>query len=125
MFEFHDCLNKKMPLHNNGSPIRNWLHAKDTASGIMSIINANVKNEIYNICGGYEQSNLETFQKVLSCYGITDIEKYTDLSYNREGQDLRYALNDDKLRKLGWAPTANFDLELKEITNYYKNNFIW
>jgi dTDP-glucose 4,6-dehydratase len=118
-------LNKKMPLHNNGSPIRNWLHAKDTASGIMSIINANVKNEIYNICGGYEQSNLETFQKVLSCYGITDIEKYTDLSYNREGQDLRYALNDDKLRKLGWAPTANFDLELKEITNYYKNNFIW
>jgi dTDP-glucose 4,6-dehydratase len=118
-------LNKKMPLHNNGSPIRNWLHAKDTASGIMAIIDANVKNEIYNICGGYEQSNLETFQKVLSCYGITDIEKYTDLSYNREGQDLRYALNDDKLRKLGWAPTANFDLELKEITNYYKNNFIW
>jgi dTDP-glucose 4,6-dehydratase len=118
-------LNKKMPLHNNGSPIRNWLHAKDTASGIMTIIDNNVKNEIYNICGGYEQSNLETFKKILNCYGINDIEKYIDFSYNREGQDLRYALNDDKLRNLGWKPAANFDDELTKITNYYKNNFIW
>jgi dTDP-glucose 4,6-dehydratase len=118
-------LNKKMPLHNNGSPIRNWLHAKDTASGVMTIIDNNIKNEIYNICGGYEQSNLETFKKILNCYGINDIEKYIDFSYNREGQDLRYALNDDKLRNLGWKPTANFDDELTKITNYYKNNFIW
>ena len=118
-------LNKKMPLHNNGSPIRNWLHAKDTASGVMTIIDNNVKNEIYNICGGYEQSNLETFKKILNCYGINDIEKYIDFSYNRDGQDLRYALNDDKLRNLGWKPTANFDDELTKITNYYKNNFIW
>lgn len=118
-------LNKKMPLHNNGSPIRNWLHAKDTASGVMTIIDNNIKNEIYNICGGYEQSNLETFKKILNCYGINDIEKYIDFSYNRDGQDLRYALNDDKLRNLGWKPTANFDDELTKITNYYKNNFIW
>ena len=118
-------LNKKMPLHNNGSPIRNWLHAKDTASGVITIIDNNVKNEIYNICGGYEQSNLETFKKILNCYGINDIEKYIDFSYNRDGQDLRYALNDDKLRNLGWKPTANFDDELTKITNYYKNNFIW
>jgi len=118
-------LNKKMPLHNNGSPIRNWLHAKDTANAILTIIDAGVKNEIYNICGGYEQSNLETFKKIISCYDINDIENYIDTSYNREGQDLRYALNDDKLRNLGWKPSINFDSELKEIINFYKNNFIW
>jgi len=52
-------------------------------------------------------------------------EKYLDLSISREGQDVRYALNDNKLRSLGWRPVCNFDQELKEITQFYKNNFIW
>jgi dTDP-glucose 4,6-dehydratase len=52
-------LNRKIPLHNNGTPIRNWLHAEDTANAIITIIKNNVKNEIYNICGGFEQSNLD------------------------------------------------------------------
>ena len=51
--------------------------------------------------------------------------KYLDLSYSRQGQDVRYALNDDKLRALGWEPKAIFDKELPEIVEYYKNNFIW
>ena len=41
------------------------------------------------------------------------------------GQDVRYSIDDTKLRKLGWKPTSNFDVELVEIVNYYKNNFIW
>jgi dTDP-glucose 4,6-dehydratase len=118
-------LNKKMPLHNNGSPIRNWLHAEDTANAILSIIDAGVRNEIYNICGGYEQSNLETFKKILTHYNIEDIENHIDLSYNREGQDVRYALDDSKLRNLGWSPKALFDDELQKIVDFYKNNFIW
>ena len=32
-------LDKKVPLHNNGTPIRNWLHAHDTARAIITIIN--------------------------------------------------------------------------------------
>jgi dTDP-D-glucose 4,6-dehydratase len=43
----------------------------------------------------------------------------------RPGQDLRYALNDDKIRNLGWAPICNFDYEIESIVKYYKNNFIW
>jgi dTDP-glucose 4,6-dehydratase len=49
-------LDKKVPLHNNGTPIRNWLHAHDTARAIVTIIKKGVKNEIYNIAGGFEQS---------------------------------------------------------------------
>ena len=38
-----------------------------------------------------------------------DLNKYVDLSYSRAGQDVRYALNDDKLRSLGWEPKVVFD----------------
>jgi dTDP-glucose 4,6-dehydratase len=120
-------LGRKIPLHNNGTPIRNWLHAEDTAMGIITIIEAGVKNEIYNICGGFEQTNIETVKKILkaSNLDIFDMEKYIDFSCNRPGQDVRYALDDSKLRSLGWKPVKVFDQELESIINYYNNKFIW
>jgi dTDP-glucose 4,6-dehydratase len=125
-------LGRKVPLHNNGTPIRNWLHAEDTARAIIKIIESGVENEIYNIAGGYEQSNYDTVQKVITEYFSTDelqfggsIDKYLDLSHSRVGQDVRYALDDSKLRALGWKPQAKFNEELKNIIEYYKNKFIW
>lgn len=120
-------LGKKIPLHNNGTPIRNWLHAEDTANAIITIIQNNVKNEIYNICGGFEQTNLETIKNIIKCYKNESInfDDYVDFSCNRSGQDVRYALDDSKLRKLGWSPSKKFDIELPNIVNYYKDKFIW
>jgi dTDP-glucose 4,6-dehydratase len=122
-------LGKKIPLHNNGTPIRNWLHAQDTANAITTIIESGVKNEIFNICGGFEQSNLDTIKKVLILYYEGEVgenfRQYLDFSYDRQGQDVRYALNDDKLRALGWEPSVDFNTELKYIIHYYKNKFIW
>ena len=120
-------LGKKIPLHNEGTPIRNWLHAKDTAEAVITIIESGVKNEIYNICGGYEQSNIDTIKKVLKWQLGDDINinDYLDFSYSRKGQDVRYALNDDKLRALGWEPKAKFDEEIPHIVIYYNKNFIW
>jgi len=119
--------NKKIKLHNKGEPIRNWLHSDDTASAVITLIEAGVRNEIYNVAGGFEQANIETVSKVLECYFGEKIEwnEYLDLSYVREGQDIRYALNDDKLRALGWSPKKRFDNEIEKIVEYYKNNFKW
>jgi dTDP-glucose 4,6-dehydratase len=119
-------LGKKIPLHNNGTPIRNWLHASDTAEAVITIIESGVQNEIYNIAGGFEQSNRDTVRKVIKEYNQDDdIEKYLDLSYYRVGQDVRYALDDSKLRALGWEPKAIFDEELPGIVDYYRHKFIW
>ena len=54
-----------------------------------------------------------------------DLTKYVDLSYSRAGQDVRYALNDDKLRSLGWKPKVIFDDIISPLTKYYKGTFIW
>ena len=125
-------LGKKIPLHNEGTPVRNWLHAYDTANAVTTIIeniDEDTINQIYNICGGFEQTNFDTVKKIITLYhsdpSKKEIYKYLDLSYSRIGQDIRYALNDDKLRMLGWEPKMEFDNELPNIINYYKNNFIW
>lgn len=120
-------LGKKIPLHDGGTPIRNWLHAQDTADAIITIINSGVKNQIYNICGGFEQNNLETVKKIciLNNKNIDELDDYVDFSLSRPGQDVRYALNDSKLQSLGWEPKKNFNDEIIKIVEYYKNKFIW
>ncbi len=121
-------LNRQIPLHNNGLPIRNWLHAKDTARAVLSVINSGVENEIFNVAGGFEQSNIDTVKKIIDCYfsyPIDDYEKYLNFEISRAGQDVRYGINDDKIRSLGWKPESVFDEEIKEIVEYYKKVFIW
>ena len=121
-------LNRKIPLHNQGTPVRNWLHAQDTASAVLKVIESNAVNEIFNVAGGFEQSNIETVKKVINCYFEKEFSHYDDfINFNleRPGQDLRYALNDDKIKKIGWAPTCNFDNEIVKIVEYYKGNFVW
>jgi dTDP-glucose 4,6-dehydratase len=119
-------LGRKIPLHNNGSPIRNWLHAEDTANAVLQIINSQSSNEIYNISGGFEQTNIDTVKKIISIiHQDNDYDKYIDFSIHRPGQDSRYSLNDSKLKNLGWIPKKNFDTEIINIVNFYKNKFIW
>lgn len=121
-------LGRKIPLHNNGTPVRNWLHAADTANAITTIIESGVQNEIYNIAGGFEQSNFHTVAAVVANYHFGQsyrIENYLDFSYSRAGQDVRYALDDSKLRALGWKPQKDFDKEISGIVDYYKSKFIW
>ena len=118
---------KKIRLHDEGKPIRNWLHAEDTANAVVSIINSGKINETYNVAGGFEQENRETVRKIIESYHGTDKnwEQYVDFGYKRLGQDVRYALNDDKLRALGWKPEKIFNEEVPKLVQFYKNNFKW
>ena len=116
---------RKIDLHNKGTPVRTWLHAEDTARAVITIIESGVTNEIFNISGNYEEKNIEVVKKIIELVnGDTEIEKYlTDMI--RPGQDLRYSIDDTKLKKLGWSANADFDKELEKVVEYYQNNFIW
>ena len=46
--------------------------------------------------------------------------KYIDTDFSRVGQDVRYALNDNKLRNLGWKSKRLFDYEIPNIVKHYK-----
>ena len=124
-------LERKVPLHQGGTPRRIWLHAKDTANAIITIINAGVVNNIYNISGTEEYANIDVVQKIHSLMlgrGTQPPnwkEYICDFTYHREGQDVRYSLDDSKLRKLGWNAVCKLDKELPNVVEYYQRNFIW
>ena len=122
----HLNLGQLAPLHQGGTPVRTWLHASDTASAIIKIIQAGVVNEVYNIAGNYEEQNIVVAKKIIAGMKLPgDPLQYLNLGVKRPGQDVRYAIDDSKLKALGWQPSANFDNELESIIKYYIENFIW
>jgi dTDP-glucose 4,6-dehydratase len=119
-------IGRRIPLHEKGLPRRTWLHVSDTASAVTTIVESGVTGEIFNISGNYEDSNISIARKIIKMHtGSDNYDDYIDLSWSRPGQDVRYSIDDSKLQKLGWKATANFDLELARIVEYYQNNFVW
>jgi dTDP-glucose 4,6-dehydratase len=122
-------LDRRVPLHMNGTPRRTWLHVQDTADAVLHIINeADTihRQQIYNIAGNYEASNLEVVQQIIDqMVLVTDYEHCIDFSYQRVGGDVRYSISGAKLKALGWEAKRDFKTELPAIVEYYKNNFVW
>ena len=122
-------LGRLIPLHDAGTPKRTWLHASDTAEAVITLIEAGVQNDIYNISGNYEEKNIVIARRIVDLSSEWSSEpnydEYFDLSVTRPGQDVRYAIDDSKIKALGWEPKAIFDTELRKIVDYYLENFVW
>lgn len=121
-------LNRPIIMHDQGNPRRTWLHVSDTANAVLTIIRTGVCNDIFNISGNYEERNIVIAKKIVDKFYNVDehgYDSFMDFSEQRQGQDVRYAIDDSKLKALGWNPVADFDAELSTIVNYYSNNFVW
>lgn len=94
---------KKIPVHGDGSYIRDWTYVKDNVSGIFYIIDSGTKNEIYNIASENHMTNLEVIDQVIE-WSSSVREDSIQFVENRWGQDLRYSIDSSKLRQLGWEP---------------------
>ena len=123
----HLKLGRPIALHDAGLPRRTWLHVSDTASAVIRIIEAGVQNEIYNISGNHEEQNIVIAMQICEMFFPTheDPAAHMDLGITRPGQDVRYSIDDSKLRALGWKPRAVFELELVKIVDYYQRTFVW
>jgi dTDP-glucose 4,6-dehydratase len=93
---------KKIPLHGDGSYVRDWIYVKDNADGIYTLIANGVKNDTFNIGADNHMTNLEVVETLLNVFGKTRDE--IQFVPNRWGQDLRYSLNTSKIRNIGWTP---------------------
>jgi dTDP-glucose 4,6-dehydratase len=119
-------IGRKIPLHENGTPRRTWLHVSDTANAIIHIVESGVTGEIFNISGNSEDSNINIAKKIIKqVTGSENYDEYIDFSWGRKGQDVRYSIDDSKLQATGWKAEADFDTELAKIVEYYKTNFVW
>jgi dTDP-glucose 4,6-dehydratase len=105
-------------LHGDGRYRRSWLHANDTVDAIWTIIENGQRNTVYNVCGGIELENIDVVRRIAKILGVPEQRAWTHIE-DRLGQDTRYALDDKRLRALGWAPKRIFDEELEGIVKSF------
>jgi dTDP-glucose 4,6-dehydratase len=94
--------NKKIPLHGDGSYVRDWIYVKDNVDAIYLLIESSVKNDVFNIGANNHLTNLDVVTDLLHSFGKgADQIQFVP---NRWGQDLRYSLDTSKVNSLGWTP---------------------
>jgi dTDP-glucose 4,6-dehydratase len=79
----------------------------------------------YNICGEVELNNLEMAELVASIMGKKLKYKLVSSASARPGYDRRYALNGDKIRKLGWKAPVEFEEGLEQIIRWQLDHPWW
>jgi dTDP-glucose 4,6-dehydratase len=112
-------------LYGDGKNVRDWIHTEDHSSGVWTILTKGVIGETYLIGADGEKNNKEVLEEILTEMGqeATAYDRVTD----RAGHDLRYAIDNTKLRtELGWAPKhTDFESGLKETIKWYTDNKDW
>jgi dTDP-glucose 4,6-dehydratase len=103
-------------MHGDGSYLRTWLHVEDTADAVMTVLEKGQRNSIYNVAGDTERRNIEVLRSIARIVGVPEEKAWLAVE-DRSGQDVRYSLDDGRLRSLGWSPRRQFDEELSRIVN--------
>lgn len=112
----------KVPLTSEGENIRSWLAVIDHCRAIDIVLKKGEIGEAYCV-GGEEKSNLEITLHILKILGRD--RTWIDFVWNRAVNDFRYAIDDSKIRKIGWKPKHNFEHWLRDTVVWYKNNEWW
>ncbi len=103
---------KKVSIQGDGSCVRAFLHAEDTARAFECILEKGKIGEIYNIgCDeGMEYSVMDIAKKLIKLIKMT--EKYEDwIEYieDRPFNDQRYYISNSKVKDLGWDIRIQLD----------------
>ncbi len=97
----------KAIVDGDGSYRREWIYTEDNCAAILLVMEKGVNGEIYNISSKEELTNLEVIKKVLKVMGKE--EDSFEFGVNRQGQDVRYSIQTEKIRELGWKPLMTLD----------------
>jgi len=123
---------KPVPVYGKGDNVRDWLYVEDHASAIDVIFHKGKTGETYNIGGNNEWKNIDLIR--LLCQ-IMDSklnresgasEKLITFVKDREGHDLRYAIDSTKLQtELNWKPSIIPEQGLEKTVDWYLANEEW
>ncbi|MES2216182.1 MAG: GDP-mannose 4,6-dehydratase [Patescibacteria group bacterium] len=116
---------KNLPaqVHGSGTYKREWIWAMDNCEAILLVLEKGKDREIYNISSDEEYTNLQVISKVLKVMGKSD--NFTEYVPDRPEQDIRYSIDDNKIRSMGWKPTMTLDRYLpicKDLNDLRRKN---
>ncbi|TAM71903.1 MAG: dTDP-glucose 4,6-dehydratase [Microbacteriaceae bacterium] len=112
-------------LYGSGENVRDWIHADDHSSAVVTILDRGTVGETYLIGADGEKNNRDVVELILTQLGQpADAYDHVD---DRPGHDLRYAIDSSKLRcELGWAPQfSDFETGLADTIRWYQDHEAW
>ena len=112
-------------LYGSGENVRDWIHADDHSSAVLTILEKGSIGETYLIGADGEKNNLEVVRLILKLMGQP--EDAFDHVTDRAGHDLRYAIDSGRLRnELGWLPQfGDFESGLANTIAWYRDHEDW
>lgn len=113
---------EQIPVYGDGSNIRDWLYVEDHVNALDIVFHQGEAGEVYNIGGGTEKTNLEIATLLSNLMNQLDAIKFVE---DRKGHDFRYAINDKKLRAIGYKPQIDLATGLKRTLDWYQKDHSW
>jgi dTDP-glucose 4,6-dehydratase len=112
-------------LYGAGLNVRDWIHANDHSSAVLTILEQGAIGETYLIGADGEQDNKTVVETILTLMG-RPADAYDHVK-DRAGHDLRYAIDSTKLRtELGWRPQySDFRSGLAATIDWYREHEGW
>lgn len=112
-------------LYGAGENVRDWIHADDHSSAVLTILEKGEIGQTYLIGADGEKNNKTVVELILTLMGQAP-DAYDHVT-DRAGHDLRYAIDSTKLRtELGWTPRfQDFEAGLAATIDWYRNNEAW
>lgn len=112
-------------LYGAGENVRDWIHADDHSSAVLTILDKGTIGETYLIGADGEKNNKDVVELILQIMG-RPIDAYDHVT-DRAGHDMRYAIDSGKLRtELGWSPAfSDFETGLAATIDWYRANEDW
>ena len=121
---------RELPVYGKGLNVRDWLYVDDHCSAIDAVLLHGRPNEVYNIGGFNEKTNIDIVRQVVDLVAeFTGTAPRHDLiTYvtDRPGHDMRYAIDPHKTAaELGWVPLTTFEQGIRRTVRWYLDNPEW
>ena len=112
-------------LYGKGENVRDWIHADDHSSAVLTILDKGEMGQTYLIGADGEKNNKTVVELILTLMGQAP-DAYDHVT-DRAGHDLRYAIDSTRLRtELGWTPQyGDFEAGLAATIDWYRENEAW
>jgi dTDP-glucose 4,6-dehydratase len=109
---------RPLPMYGDGMQLRDWLYVDDHADGVGVVLDHGAPGAVYNGAGeGVERPNRTVTEAILAALAKPwDLVRHVP---DRPGHDRRYAMDDSRLRALGWQPQVGFDEGIARTVRWY------